>query len=199
MAHRPGEGRPARDDRRRLADRGLHRQPRRPVRRAAVRRAGRKPGAVPREGPDLRAAADDHRLVHQPRDRRDPRAVRVHGRLPVDDRARHVHHQRHRARRGHAAGPLPGRVRDGAQGPREAGVRREPDAGSRLVARARDRQEGARLRPDRPQAQASRHGAAAGDGLRLRRGDPEAVRQLAVHPQHDRGRRRDAADRGGRR
>ncbi len=46
----------------------------------------------------------------------------------------------------------------------EAALRREPDAGARLVARARDRQEGARLRPHRPQAQAAGHGAAARDG-----------------------------------
>ena len=49
--------------------------------------------------------------------------------------------------------------------PREAGLRREPDAGPRLVARARDRQEGPRLRPHRPQAQAAGHGPAARDGL----------------------------------
>ena len=77
----------------------------------------------------------------------------------------HVHHQRHRARRGDAAGPFPGRVSDGAQGSGEAGLRREPDAGSRVVARARDRQEGPRLRPDRPQAQAAGHGPASRDGL----------------------------------
>ncbi len=34
-------------------------------------------------------------------------------------------------------------------------------------------------------------GAAARDGLRLRRGDPAAVRELALHPQHDRVRHRD--------
>ena len=34
------------------------------------------------------------------------------------------------------------RLRDGAQGPREAGLHREPDARPRLLARARDRQEG---------------------------------------------------------
>ena len=55
----------------------------------------------------------------------------------------------------------PGRLPDGAEGPREAGLHREPDAGPRLVARARDRQEGPRLRPHRPQAQAAGHDAAA--------------------------------------
>src|SRR5687768_18077927 len=34
-------------------------------------------------------------------------------------------------------------------------LRREPDAGPRLLAGARDRQEGPRLRPHRPQAQAA--------------------------------------------
>jgi DNA-directed RNA polymerase subunit beta len=42
----------------------------------------------------------------------------------------------------------------------------QPDAGPRLVARARDRQEGQGLRPHRPQAQAAGHRAAARDGLR---------------------------------
>ena len=100
----PDQGRAARDDRRHLADRGLHRQPRRAVRRVRLRRAGRADRRVPREGPHLRAPADGHGRLHQPRDRRDPRAVRLHGRLPVDDRARHVHHQRDRARRRDAAG-----------------------------------------------------------------------------------------------
>ena len=46
----------------------------------------------------------------------------------------------------------PGRLPDGAEGRDEAGLHRESDAVARLVARARDRQEGARLRADRPQA-----------------------------------------------
>ena len=60
LAGRHREGGPARDDRRHLADRGLHRQPRRAVRRVHVRRAGRVAGRVPREGPHLRAPADRH-------------------------------------------------------------------------------------------------------------------------------------------
>ena len=74
----------------------------------------------------------------------------------------------------------------------------EPDAGPRLVARARDRQEGQGLRPHRPQAQAAGHRAAARDGLRVRRGDPQPLRQLALHPQHDRCRHRGHAHRRGR-
>ena len=81
---------------------------------------------------------------------------------------------------------------------REAGLHRQPDAGPRLLARARDRQEGPRLRAHRPQAQAPGHGAAAGDGVRHRRADPRPVRQLGLHPAHDRGRHRADPDRGGR-
>ena len=54
----------------------------------------------------------------------------------------------------------PGRLPDGAEGRDEAGLHREPDAVARLVARARDRQEGHRLRPHRPEAQAPDHDAA---------------------------------------
>ena len=92
----------------------------------------------------------------------------------------------------------PGRLPDGAQGRREAGLRRQPDAGPRLVARAGDRQEGPRLRPHRPQAQAAGHRPAARDGLLDRRGDPQAVRGLGLHPQHDRGRHRRHEERRGR-
>ena len=197
-ADRSEEGPAAGDDRRHLADRGLHGQPRDRLRRVPVRGAAALDRGVPREGHDLLAAADRDGRLPEPRDRRDPRAVRLHGRLPVDDRPRHLHHQRHRARRRHPARALPGRLRDGAEGPREAGLHRQPDAGPRLLARARDRQEGPRLRPHRPQAQAAGHRAAARDGLRRRRGAPEDVRQLGLHPPHDRGRHRADQDRGGR-
>ncbi len=153
---------------------------------------------MPREGHHLFATPERHGGVPESRDGRDPRADRVHGRLPVDDGSRHLHHQRHRAGRRHPARALPRRLRDGAQGPREAGLHRQPDAGPRLLARARDRQEGPGLRANRPQAQAPRHRAAAGDGLRRGRGDPQAVRQLGLHPPDDRGRHRAHQDRGGR-
>ena len=76
----------------------------------------------------------------------------------------------------------------------------------RLVARARDRQEGHRLRPHRPEAQAADHDAApraAGRGpvhrVRARhvdeRGDPRALRQLDLHRQHAREGPYDAARR----
>ena len=83
---------------------------------------------VPREGPDLPGAALDDRPLRQQGDGRDPRAAGLHGRLPDDDRAGHVHHQRHRARDRHAARPQPGRLPDGAEGRDEAGLHREPDA-----------------------------------------------------------------------
>ena len=54
----------------------------------------------------VRRAAVRHRRVHEQRDRRDQEPDRVHGRLPADDRQRHVHHQRHRAGRRLAARPL---------------------------------------------------------------------------------------------
>ena len=68
---------------------------------------------------------------------------------------------------------------------------------SRLVARARDRQEGRRLRAHRPEAEAPDHDApprAPGRGPddrlqarhELERGDPEAVQQLDLHREHDR-------------
>ena len=126
---------------------------------------------VPREGPDLPGAALDDGPLRQQGDGRDPRAAGLHGRLPDDDRVGHVHHQRHRARDRDAARPQPGRLPDGAEGRDEAGLHREPDAEPRLVARARDRQEGHRLRPHRPEAQAAGDDAPArarARGLRRR-------------------------------
>ncbi len=160
---------------------------------------------VPREGPHLPGPAQHDRPLRQQGDGRDPRAERVHGRLPDDDGRRDVHHQRHRARHRHAARAVAGRLPDGAQGRDEAGLHREPDAGPRLVARARDRQEGHRLRPHRPEAEAPDHDAAArppragpvhGLGARhdLEREDPRALRQQPLHrddarqgPLHARG------------
>ena len=83
------------------------------------------------------------------------------GDFPMMTRVGHVHHQRHRARDRDAARPQPGRLPDGAEGRDEAGLHREPDAEPRLVARARDRQEGDRLRPHRPEAEAAGDDAAA--------------------------------------
>ena len=188
---------PARDDRRHLADRGLHRHAGRRVRRLRVRRAGQHDQRVPREGHDLPGAAVDDGPLRQHRDRRDPRAAGLHGRLPDDDRMGDVHHQRHRARDRDAARPVAGRLPDGAEGRDEAGLHREPDAVAWLVARARDRQEGHRVRPHRPEAQAPDHDAPAGAAARgpddrvparheHEREDPRAVRRLGLHPEHAR-------------
>ena len=95
---------------------------------------------------------------------RDPGAERLHGRLPHDDRAGHLHHQRHRARDRHPAGAVSGRLRHGRQGPDEAGAHRQPHAGPRLVAGVRDRQARSGLRPHRPQAQAAGHRLPARSG-----------------------------------
>ena len=138
---------------------------------------------TPREGHHLLAPAEREGRLPEPRDRRDPRADGLHGRPPLDDRLGHLHHQRHRARRRHPARALAGRLRDGAEGPREAGLHREPDALARLLGRARDRQEGPRLRPHRPQAQAAGHDAAA--RARLQRD----VANLFRHPEDPRARR----------
>ena len=183
------------DNRRHLAHRGLHRHACGGVRRVQVRRSTVLAAGMPREGPDLPGPALHDGPLRQQGDGRDPRADGLHGRLPDDDRLRHVHHQRNRARHRDAARPQPGRLSDGAQGRDEAGLHREPDAVARLLARARDRQEGHRLRPHRPEAEAPDHDAAARPagagpehGLRARheheRGDAEALRQLDLHPAH---------------
>ena len=200
--------RPPGDDRRHLADRGLHRHPRGRVRRVPLRRAAVLHPGVPREGPDLPGTALDDGPLREHGDGRDPRADGVHGRLPDDDGVGHVHHQRHRARDRHAARPLARRLPDGAEGRDEAGLHREPDAEPRLVARARDRQEGRRLRPHRPEAQAADHDAparAAGRGpddrassstRRTNEAILAALRQLALHREDAREGRDDARGRG---
>ena len=82
--------------------------------------------------------------VPEPRDRCEIRgADRLHGRLPVDDRPRHLHHQRHRARRRDAAGPFPGAYVMEPKDREKQVFIAQPDAGPRLLARAGDRQEGA--------------------------------------------------------
>ena len=185
---------PARDHRRHLADPRLLGAARGAPRRVHDRRPGRLRAGVPREGPVVRGPRQRQGLVHEPRHRRDPRADRVPRQLPVDDRAGDVHHQRHRARRRDAAGALPGRLHHGAEGRDEAGLRRQPHALARVMARDGDRQEGHGQRPHRPQAQAAGHHAPARaargrreHGLRdrqVRRGAPRAVRRQPVHP-HD--------------
>ena len=184
------ERRPAGDDRRHQPDQGLLREAARPVRRARVRRAHQADRRVPQQGHDLQRPPVDEGRLHQRGDGRDPRAVGLHGRFPDDDRPRHVHHPRHRARRRDAARALAGRLHHGAQAgrAREAGPRRQSHAAARLLARARDRQEGRRQRPHRPQAQVPGDGAPARHGLRLRRRAARPVRRLGLHQEHRRPR-----------
>ena len=164
----------------------------------------------------LRAAAVHDGALRQQVHGRDPRAAGLHGEHPADDRLGHVHHQRHGARRRDAARAVPRRLHHGAEGRHEAGLHREPDAGPRVVARARDRQEGPRLRPDRPQAQAPRddaparaaaggsdHGRAVRVGHRRRHPQPlprpRHGRAERLHRPHAReGRRQDARGGAGR-
>ena len=156
----PGRGPPG-DDRRHLADRGLHRHARRRVRRLTCSAMPQFSIKECREKDLTYQAPLSMTVRFVNKDTGEIREqTRLHGRLPDDDRARHVHHQRHRARHRDAARPLAGRLPDGAEGPDEAGLHGEPHAEPRLVARARDRQEGHRLRPHRPQAQAADHDAA---------------------------------------
>ena len=75
------------------------------VRGTQVRRA-----RVPHARPHFQQAALRLGRAADQGDGRDPAPARVHGRLPVHDRAGHVHHQRRRARRGQPAGPLAGRL-----------------------------------------------------------------------------------------
>ena len=75
---------------------------------------------------------------------------------------------------------------------REGHRRRQDDPGPRCVARVRGRQEGHRLRPHRPQAQAAGHDPAQGARLRRdRRGAPHLIldpqrQPLRVDAQHAR-------------
>ncbi len=82
---------------------------------------------------------------------------------PADDRERHVHHQRHRARGRQPAPPKPGRLLRPRQGQdplvRQAAVPGAHHPVPRLVARLRVRPEGHPLRPHRPSPQDARHRA----------------------------------------
>ena len=114
---------------------------------------------VPGARHDLRRAAegDDppRRLEQGPRDRRQdhPRHQGAGGLLrrhPADDRERHVHHQRHRARHRVAAAPLAGRVLPLG---RQDALRRADHPVPRLVGGVRVRHEEPAVRPHRPQAE----------------------------------------------
>ena len=111
-------------------------------------------------------------------DRRGQAPDRLHGRLPVDDGAGHLHHQRRRARGGEPAGALAGRVlhRRRGSGHRPDAVRCQGDPEPRRLARVRDQQQGPAQRQGRPQAEDPGHHAAARRGRRGQRRDAEALR-----------------------
>jgi DNA-directed RNA polymerase subunit beta len=119
-------------------------------RQAEVRRR-----RVPPARHDVRGADQGRRppgrLGHQRGDRRavDPRRQGAGGLLrrdPADDRERHLHHQRHRARRRQPAAPQPGRLLRPRQGQDpllgQAALQRPRHPVPRLVARLRVRSQG---------------------------------------------------------
>ena len=97
-------------------------------------------GGVPHPRPDLREAAEGRGRPRHQGDRRGQAPDRLHGRLPVDDRSGHLHHQRRRARRGQPARALAGRVlhRVGGSRDRPHAARCQGDPEPRRLARVRD-------------------------------------------------------------
>ena len=98
----------------------------------------------------------------------DPRRQGAGGLLrrdPADDRERHVHHQRHRARRRQPAPPLARACSSittrARRTRRQAALQRPRHPVPRLVARLRVRPQGHPLRPHRPPPQAARDRAPA--------------------------------------
>ena len=146
----------------------------RPHRRAEAEvRRRRVPGARH----DLRRAAEgDHPaggLEQGPGDRgqdhpRHQGAGGLFRRHPADDRQRHVHHQRHRARDRVAAAPLAGGVLP-LRG--QDALHRADHPVSRLVGGVRVQLEESALRAHRPQAQVPRHGVPARARAARRRRD----------------------------
>ena len=145
---------------------------------------------VPGARHDLRRAPQGHHpprgLEQGPRDRRedDPRHQGAGGLLrrhPADDRERHVHHQRDRARHRLAAAPVAGRVLPlRGQDP----LHRADHPVPRVVGRIRVRRQEPALRPHRPQAQVLRHGVPPRPGPPEHRGDhPDLLQRGAALPQ----------------
>ncbi len=101
------------------------------------------------------------RLARQARDR----AGGLPRRAAADDRERHLHRQRHRARDRLPAAPQPGRDLRPRQGQdpqlRQAAVPGARDSVPRLLARLRVRRQGLRVRAHRPPPQAAGHHPAA--------------------------------------
>ena len=107
------------------------------------------------------------------------------GDFPLMTAQGHLHHQRHRARRGVPAGPVPGRLLRAhrRQDLRQGHLHRQADPEPRRLAGVRDRQARHGRRPPRPQAQAERHRAAQGPRLD-QRADPRGVRRVRVDDAH---------------
>ena len=141
-----------------VPDLQLLRQRRAGIRQLQARRAAVRRARVPQPRPDLRRPAARDRA---PGDLR-PRVVDqgdqvregaggLHGRAAPDDRQRHLHRQRHRARHRLAAAPFAGRVlrprprQDPQLG--QAAVQRPHHSLPRLLARLRVRPEGRACSP----------------------------------------------------
>ena len=165
---RRSRGDPHRD----LADRRLLRLDVAVLLRPALRRGQGLRRGVQGQGHDVRGSAVRHRGVHQQHHRRDQVPDGLHGRLPRDDRQGHLHHQRHRACRRVAAGPLAGHLLrpQHRQDHREGRLLGQDHPQPRRVAGVRRRQARHRRRPDRPQASPAGHRAAQGPGLDGRAG-----------------------------
>ena len=170
-AARARGGRPAGGLPQRLPDQGLQRDERARLRQLQPREAEVRRRGVPPARHDLRRADQGHDAAH---DLRHPRGRRAHRprhqgaggllrRDPADDGHRHVHHQRHRARRRQPAAPQPRRLLRPRQGQdpleRQAPLQRARHPVPRLVARLRVRPEGHHLRPHRPPPEDARDGA----------------------------------------
>ena len=139
---------------------------------------------MPDPRPDLQQAPVRQRRAADQGDRGDPAPARLHGRLPLDDRAGHVHHQRRRARRREPARPLAGRLLRQGRGPQ---LRTRPLHGQghpqpRRLARVRDVQPRPALGEGRPQAQDRGDHVPPRGGLRARRGDRRRVRGPGRQP-----------------
>ena len=126
-----------------------------------------------------------HRRVHQQRDRRDQVPDGLHGRLPAHDQQGHLRHQRHRACRRVAAGPLAGCLLRllHRQDVRQGHLLRQDHPVPGCLAGDGDRQARHGRCPHRPQAQAVRHRPAQGSRLD-HRADPRGVRRVRVHARH---------------
>ncbi len=146
--------------------------------RAEVLRRG-----VHRARHDLRRAAQGHAAARRLRGSRRPAPAQEHhregglpGRAADHDPARHVRHQRRRARRGEPAPPLAGRgVRGGHPPERAAAVLGADHPVPGLVGRVHHRHPRRDLRPHRQEEEVPGHGAAPRVRLRDQRRHPEAL------------------------